>query len=95
MDQRQAVRKVEQFAQAVRQHLPVCDVLPYGSYAKGRPRQYSDIDVMQFMQVPTVPASSRDTLDPLGPVGPRALTRTLCYPLPDRLIHLWRLPCPT
>ena len=45
MDQRQAVRKVEQFAQAVRRHLPVCDVLLYGSYAKGRPRQYSDIDV--------------------------------------------------
>ena len=45
MDQRQAVRKVEQFAQAVRQHLPVCDVLLYGWYAKGRPRQYSDIDV--------------------------------------------------
>ena len=45
MDQRQAVRKVEQFAEAVRQHLPVCDVLLYGSYAKGRPGQHSDIDV--------------------------------------------------
>lgn len=45
MDQRQAVRKVEQFARAVRQYLPVCDVLLYGSYSNGRPRRYSDIDV--------------------------------------------------
>ncbi len=45
MDQRQAIRKVKQFAEVVRRHLPVCDVLLYGSYAKGRPRRYSDIDV--------------------------------------------------
>lgn len=45
MDQKQAVRKVKQFAEVVRQHLPVCDVLLYGSYAKGHPRRYSDIDV--------------------------------------------------
>lgn len=45
MDQKQVVRKVKQFAEVVRQHLPVCDVLLYGSYAKGHPRRYSDIDV--------------------------------------------------
>ena len=45
MDQKQALRKVKQFAQLVRQHLPVCDVLLYGSYAKGGARRYSDIDV--------------------------------------------------
>jgi uncharacterized protein len=45
MDQGQAIRKVKQFAEMVRQHLPVCDVLLYGSYAKGRPRRCSDIDV--------------------------------------------------
>jgi len=45
MDQKQAIRKVKQFAQIVREHLPVCDVLLYGSYAEGRPRRYSDIDV--------------------------------------------------
>lgn len=45
MDQEQAIRKVKQFAAIVREHLPVCDVLLYGSYAKGRPRRYSDIDV--------------------------------------------------
>lgn len=45
MDQEQAIRKVKQFAVIVREHLPVCDVLLYGSYAKGRPRRYSDIDV--------------------------------------------------
>ena len=45
MDQGQAIRKVKRFAEVVRQHLPVCDVLLYGSYAKGRPRRYSDIDV--------------------------------------------------
>ncbi|MGQ9651001.1 MAG: nucleotidyltransferase family protein [Phycisphaerae bacterium] len=45
MDQAQAIRKVKKFAAIVREHLPVCDVLLYGSYAKGRPRRYSDIDV--------------------------------------------------
>jgi uncharacterized protein len=45
MDQKQAIRKVKQFAELVRQHLPVCDVLLYGSYAQGRARRYSDIDV--------------------------------------------------
>jgi predicted nucleotidyltransferase len=45
MDQEQAIRKVKQFAAIVREHLPVCDVLLYGSYAKGRHRRYSDIDV--------------------------------------------------
>lgn len=45
MDKRQAIRKVKEFAQVVRQHLPVCDVLLYGSYAKGRPGRDSDIDV--------------------------------------------------
>jgi uncharacterized protein len=45
MDQGQAVRRVKQFAQVVRQHLPVCDVLLYGSYARGCPHRYSDIDV--------------------------------------------------
>ena len=45
MDQRQAVKIVKQFAQVVRQHLPVCEVLLYGSYAKGRAGRYSDIDV--------------------------------------------------
>jgi predicted nucleotidyltransferase len=45
MDQKQAVRKVKQFAEAVQRHLPICDVLLYGSYARGRPRRYSDIDV--------------------------------------------------
>ena len=45
MDQKQAVRKVRQFAEAIRPHLPVCDVVLYGSYAKGKARRYSDIDV--------------------------------------------------
>jgi predicted nucleotidyltransferase len=45
MDQRQAVRKVKQFAEIVRRHLPVCEVLLYGSHAKGRSHRYSDIDV--------------------------------------------------
>jgi len=45
MDQTQAIQKVKQFAEVVRHYLPVCDVLLYGSYAKGRPRRYSDIDV--------------------------------------------------
>jgi predicted nucleotidyltransferase len=45
MDQRQAIRKVRQFAEIVRRHLPVCDVLLYGSYAGGHPGRYSDIDV--------------------------------------------------
>src|SRR6266542_2229925 len=45
MDKRQAVRKVKQFAELVRQHLPACDIFLYGSYAQGRPRRHSDIDV--------------------------------------------------
>jgi uncharacterized protein len=45
MDQKQAIRKVKQFAKAVRQHLPVCELWLYGSYAKGSQRRYSDIDV--------------------------------------------------
>jgi uncharacterized protein len=45
MDQRRVIQKIEQFAQVVRQHLPVCDVLLYGSYVNGHPRRYSDIDV--------------------------------------------------
>lgn len=45
MDQEQAVRKVKQFAEEVRQHLPVCELWLYGSYAKGCQRRYSDIDV--------------------------------------------------
>lgn len=45
MDQKQAIRIVRQFAEAVRPHLPVCEVLLYGSYANGRARRYSDIDV--------------------------------------------------
>lgn len=45
MDQKQAFIKVKKFAEIVRVHLPVCDVLLYGSYADGRARQYSDIDV--------------------------------------------------
>jgi predicted nucleotidyltransferase len=45
MDQRQAIQRVKQFAELVRHHLPVCDVFLYGSYAKGLPRRYSDIDV--------------------------------------------------
>lgn len=36
---------MKRFARIVRQHLPVCDVLLYGSYATGRPGRYSDIDV--------------------------------------------------
>jgi predicted nucleotidyltransferase len=45
MDQRQAIRKVKEFARIVRPHLPVCDILLYGSYAAGRPHRFSDIDV--------------------------------------------------
>ncbi len=45
MDKKQAAQKVKQFAEIVRTHLPVCDVLLYGSYATGHARQYSDIDV--------------------------------------------------
>ena len=45
MDKSQAVGKVRQFAEVVRQHLPACDILLYGSYARGRPGRYSDIDV--------------------------------------------------
>lgn len=45
MDQEQAIRRVERFAEIVRQYLPVCDVLLYGSYAKGGTRPHSDIDV--------------------------------------------------
>lgn len=45
MDQKQAIAKTKRFAELVRVHLPVCEVFLYGSYAKGRSRQYSDIDV--------------------------------------------------
>jgi predicted nucleotidyltransferase len=45
MDQRQAILKAKRFAQIVRGHLPVCDVVLYGSYAQGRSHRYSDIDV--------------------------------------------------
>lgn len=45
MDRKQAIKRVKRFADVVRQHLPVCDVVLYGSYAAGRPRRYSDIDV--------------------------------------------------
>jgi len=45
VDQKQAVHKVKQFARLVRQHLPACDVLLYGSYARGSSHRYSDIDV--------------------------------------------------
>lgn len=45
MDQKQAVRRVKEFAEIVRQRLPICDIVLYGSYAKGRQRRYSDIDV--------------------------------------------------
>src|SRR5436309_3153231 len=45
MDQKQVIRKVKAFAELVRRHLPVCDIFLYGSYAQGRARRYSDIDV--------------------------------------------------
>jgi len=45
MDQKQVILKVRRFAELVRQHLPACDVFLYGSYARGRARRYSDIDV--------------------------------------------------
>jgi predicted nucleotidyltransferase len=45
MDKKQAIRKVKRFSRIVQKHLPVCDVLLYGSYAMGRPHRYSDIDV--------------------------------------------------
>jgi uncharacterized protein len=45
MDQKQAIQRVKQFAKLVRDHLPECDVIMYGSYARNQARRYSDIDV--------------------------------------------------
>lgn len=45
MDQKQAIRKVKQFAELVRGHLPGCEVMLFGSYAQGRAHRDSDIDV--------------------------------------------------
>ena len=54
MDRKQAIRKVREFARILRPHLPTYDIYLYGSYAKGRPGRYSDIDVAVriFSQVP-------------------------------------------
>ena len=47
MDQSQAIvrEKVLRFYQSVRQLFPIKKVLLYGSYAKGRAREHSDIDI--------------------------------------------------
>lgn len=45
MDRRQVIQRVKQFADIVRRDLPDCEVLLYGSHARGRGRADSDIDV--------------------------------------------------
>ena len=45
MDKREVVEVVRQFADVIRDHFPVRQVILYGSYAQGNPREHSDIDV--------------------------------------------------
>ncbi len=40
------------FREYISKHLPVKKVLLYGSYAKGHPRQDSDIDIAVFVDLP-------------------------------------------
>ncbi|MBN1491346.1 MAG: nucleotidyltransferase domain-containing protein [Phycisphaerae bacterium] len=50
MDTQQAVHIVKQFADVVRSRLPVRKVVLYGSYARGTPHEYSDIDVAVLVE---------------------------------------------
>lgn len=54
MDQVQAVirEKILRFHESAKQQLPICKVLLYGSYAKGRATQHSDIDVAVVVDEP-------------------------------------------
>ena len=45
MDKGQAVEKVKEYAEVVRQNFPVRKIILYGSYAKGATKEGSDIDV--------------------------------------------------
>jgi predicted nucleotidyltransferase len=45
MDKGQAVEIVRKYADVVRQNFPVRKIILYGSYARGVPREGSDIDV--------------------------------------------------
>jgi len=45
MDQKTVSQSVKQYAEIVKQHFPVTKIILYGSYAEGRARDDSDIDV--------------------------------------------------
>lgn len=45
MDTREVRRRVEEYARAVAREFPDCDVVLFGSYVTGQPREDSDIDV--------------------------------------------------
>ncbi len=45
MDRKTAFERVKTYSDVVRQNFSVRKVILYGSYAKGRPRKHSDIDV--------------------------------------------------
>lgn len=45
MDKEEVIEKVKRYATIIRSHFPVKMVILFGSYARGNPRETSDIDV--------------------------------------------------
>jgi predicted nucleotidyltransferase len=50
MDKKTVIKRVKKFADTVKENFPVKKIILYGSYAKGTPREDSDIDVAVVLE---------------------------------------------
>lgn len=50
MDKKTVIKRVKKYADTVKKNFPVKKIILYGSYAKGTPREDSDIDVAVILE---------------------------------------------